>query len=34
MKIAIVGAGYMGLSNTVLPVQIDEVVVVDITPEK
>jgi UDPglucose 6-dehydrogenase len=34
MKIAVVGAGYVGLSNAVLLAQRNEVVILDVVPEK
>lgn len=34
MNIAVVGAGYVGLSNAVLFAQHHQVIVLDITPDK
>jgi len=34
MKIAVAGTGYVALSNTVLLAQHNEVVVLDLAPEK
>jgi UDPglucose 6-dehydrogenase len=34
MKVAVVGLGYVGLSNAVLLAQFNEVTALDIAPEK
>jgi len=34
MKIAVVGAGYVGLSNAVLLSQNNDIVLLDVVPEK
>lgn len=34
MKVAVVGAGYVGLSNAVLLAQHHQVIVLDVAPEK
>lgn len=34
MKITVVGAGYVGLSNAILLSQANDVVILDIVPEK